>query len=134
MSEKIPIIIILLILSVIDIKKREVPHLWVLTLFLYVLLIEKMSCLSFFWACYCFIGLGIVYFITRGGIGGGDIKLLAVLAYYLGSSFPIFLGALTVTSGVGFLAGAVYHRKMKLSLPLVPFIFIAFLLVNRFGL
>jgi len=130
MNEKIVIILLLLVLSFIDIKKREVPHLGVLALFLYALFFQDVSLMSLFWCAYCFIGLGLVYVVTRGGIGGGDIKLLSSLAFCLGSSFPIYLGFLSVVSGIGFLAGYVYYRKLKISLPLVPIIFVAYLLFS----
>lgn len=130
MDEKLPIILLLLVLSFIDIKKREVPHLGVLALFLYALFFRDISLMSLFWCAYCFIGLGVAYMVTRGGIGGGDIKLLASLAFCLGSFFPVYLGCLAVVSGVGFLAGYVYYKNLSISLPFVPIIFMAYLLFS----
>lgn len=130
MIEQLPVILLLLVLSIIDVKKREVPHWGVLALFLYALFCRDASLMSLFWGAYCFLGLGFVYSVTRGGIGGGDIKLLSSLAFCLGSSFPIYLGFLSAVSGVGFLVGVTYYRKLKISLPLIPFIFIAYLLFS----
>lgn len=130
MIEKLPVITLLLILSIIDIKKREVPHWGVLVLFLYSFFtVDKLSS-SIFWAIITFLCLWIIYAITNGGIGGGDVKMLTALAFYFGSVFPVYLAFLCIISGIGFIAGFIYSRNLKISLPLIPFIFIAFLMFS----
>lgn len=130
MIERIPVLILLLVLSVIDIKKREVPHWGVLALFLYSLFTVDRLSASLFWGIYAFLGLWFIFFITKGGMGGGDVKLLTVLAFYLGSLLPVYLGFLVITSGFGFLISILYYRKLNLTLPLVPFICLAFSLFS----
>lgn len=129
MIERIPVLILLSVLSVIDIKKREVPHWGVLALLLYSLFTIDQFTTSLFWGLYALAGLFFIYLVTRGGFGGGDVKLLAVLGFYWGSLFPVYLGFLSLTTGIGFLIGAIYYRKLRIALPLVPLIFLAFVLV-----
>ncbi len=134
MSDKIPVVLLLSVLSVIDLKKREVPHWGVLSLFLYALFTADKIADSIFWGIYAFLGLWFIFYITKGGLGGGDVKLLTALAFYLGPMFPIYLGFLTVTSGIGFLTAFLYYKKFHQSLPMAPFIFLAFLFFSLAGL
>ena len=133
MIEHMPVLFLLAVLSFIDIKKREVPHWGVLSLFIYSLFIVESYKASIFWSLYVFSGLFLIFLLTKGGMGGGDVKLLTVLAFCLGSMLPIYLGYLMVSAGIGFVASLVYFRRFNVSLPMVPFIFLAFLLYYLFG-
>lgn len=128
MIESIPVLVLLCVLSLIDIKKREVPHWGVLALFTYALFTVEQFTASLFWGISAFIGLFVLYLVTKGGIGGGDVKLLTVLGFYFGSFFPVYLGFLSLTAGIGFLAGFIFYRRMKFSLPMVPLMFLAFIM------
>ncbi len=128
MNENVAVLLLLFALSIIDITKREVPHWGVLILFVFSLVAVDDYSSSFFWCLYAFLGLSLVYFISKGAIGGGDVKLLAALAFYLGAEFVFYLGYFSFVSCLGFLIGFLYYRSTKISLPLVPFVFSAFLL------
>jgi len=128
MIENIPVLILLFVLSIIDIYKREVPHWGCLSLLIYSFFTIAKLTESLFWGLYASIGLFVIYLATGGGLGGGDVKLLAVLGFNLGSLFPAYLGLLSLTTSLGFLLGVLYYRKLKVSLPLVPLMFLAYLL------
>lgn len=125
MMESIPVLLLLAVLSYIDIKKREVPHCGVLALFLYVLITTDRITASLFWGIYAFGGSFLVYLITKGGMGGGDVKILSVLGFYWGPYFPVYLGFLSLTAGMGFVLTGIVCNKLKVSLPLVPFMLLA---------
>lgn len=129
MNERIAVTLLLLVLSIIDIKKRVIPHWGILALFLISFFSADNLFASLCWCIYAFAGLSLGYIITKGGIGGGDVKLLTALAFHLGAAFPILLGYLLITSLLGFLAGFISCRKIKVSLPLAPFILIAYILM-----
>lgn len=134
MIKSVPVLLILSVLSAIDMKKREVPHWGVTALFVYSLFASEDFTASLLWGFYAFLGLFFIYWSTEGGIGGGDVKLLAVLGFYLGQQFPVYLGFLSLTAGAGFLAGVVYYRRISFSLPLVPLMLAAFVLQCGFWL
>ena len=127
MNEHLPVLLLLFFLSVIDIRKRIVPHWGIFALLLYALLVRENYSLSLAYGAYTFLALTSIYFITNGGIGGGDVKLMTALAFYLGNSFPFYLGYLAIFSGAGFLIGFMWHKRFKYSLPLVPFLFVSML-------
>lgn len=71
-----------------------------------------------------------VYFISRRGLGGGDVKLMAVSGLYLGvqgSLTMLLYGSVlaAVTGGVLILCKKI---KASDSIPLVPFLYIGMLL------
>jgi len=134
MIKTVLVLLLLSVLSVIDLKKREVPHWGVTALFVYSLFASEDFTVSFLWGIYAFLGLFIIYWVTKGGIGGGDVKLLAVLGFYFGDLFPVYLGFLSLTAGAGFLVGAAYYRRISFSLPLVPLMLAAFVLQCGFWL
>ena len=64
----------------------------------------------------------VIAFVTRGGIGGGDIKLLAALGLFagwkvvlLGTMFGVIIGGL-----VGAVLLAVFGRNRRAMMPLAP--------------
>lgn len=125
----IPILFLLVYLSVVDLKKREVPHLGVLALFLYSLPVLglKVILANVPMALGIFGVLIFIALVTSEGFGGGDIKLITALALYLGDD--LFLLALPmVVLLVGTLIWAIATRKgWRYPVPFVPYIFLSYL-------
>lgn len=122
----LPVLIILGWLSYVDLKKREVPNVWVLTLFLYSILLVKNISEHAILAIFVFSLLFIVYLLSQNCIGGGDIRLLTVIAFLLGDSFTMFLLMMFPFLLLGFLIGVIIYRTFWFSVPLVPYIFLGF--------
>ncbi|NLK50457.1 MAG: prepilin peptidase, partial [Candidatus Cloacimonetes bacterium] len=81
-----PVLLLLGFLSIIDLRKREVPHLGVFALLIYSFFVVLKA--NKLWpntqiALIVFGLLFVVYMCTKG-VGGGDIKLLTALAFYMG--------------------------------------------------
>lgn len=127
MSDNIPVLALLFLLSIIDIKKRVIPHWGVGALFLYTFFVLDDYVQSIFYAGSAFLVLLAVYYLSRGGIGGGDVKLITVLAFYLGNDFPLYIVMLALFSGLGFFIGLLWYRRLKFSLPFAPFLFVSML-------
>lgn len=80
------------------------------------------------------VGFGLLYLlavISKGGMGGGDIKLCAGIGFWLG--FPGFLYALLAASIIGSVASialmAIKKKGIKETIPFGPFLMIGFLLM-----
>lgn len=83
------------------------------------------------------VGFGLLFLlavISKGGMGGGDIKLCAGIGFWLG--FPGFLYALLAASVIGSLVSIglmVLKRKgLKETIPFGPFLMLGFLLIYFF--
>ncbi|MCG0275647.1 MAG: A24 family peptidase [Thermosediminibacteraceae bacterium] len=128
----VPVIILLGYLSYVDLKKREVPDLAVLALFIYSLLACRNLKEGLITGGLVFIVHLSAAVITNGGIGGGDIKLMSVLAFLLGRDF--FLMVLPMAwLMIAMLVYALFTgRGLRYSIPLVPYIFISFVLWRWF--
>lgn len=77
----------------------------------------------------------ICYVIARGGIGAGDVKLLAVLGYWLGGGAvftAVFLTVLSaaVCSGIGLLLKKV---RLRQEMPFAPFVLAGTILTILLG-
>lgn len=78
----------------------------------------------------------ICYFLSRGGVGMGDIKLFAVMGVYLG------LGVIMTTVFLTVLVSAVYSvvqlirkkTKLKDEVPFAPFAWIGLILTMAIGM
>ncbi len=80
------------------------------------------------------VGFGLLFLlavVSKGGMGGGDIKLCAGIGFWLG--FPGFLYALLAASVIGSLVSIglmVLKRKgLKETIPFGPFLMLGFLLI-----
>lgn len=122
----LPVFFVLVCLSYIDVKKRVVPDRWVLALFFYSLLVSCDFKAGLWMSAYAFIILYAGYVLTGGGIGGGDVKLLTVLAFMLGDDFFLMVFWLLPVTAFGFVLGAVMKKKLVFEAPLVPYISTAF--------
>lgn len=131
---------LLIIISTIDIKSNLIPNRFVLILFIWVLMWQlffpKISPSS---AVLGFLVGGLSFFLiavlSRGGMGGGDVKLMAVLG--LSSGWPYILiffflaFVLGAFAGVGFLVSKKKSRKDSMSFG--PFLGLSFYLVTLWG-
>ncbi|HCP15481.1 MAG TPA: prepilin peptidase [Peptococcaceae bacterium] len=80
------------------------------------------------------VGFGLLFLlavISKGGMGGGDIKLCAGIGFWLG--FPGFLYALMAASIIGSIVSialmALKRKGIKETIPFGPFLMIGFLLI-----
>ena len=79
--------------------------------------------------------LFLIAFISKGGIGGGDIKMMAMVGSFLGplsATFAIFFGAVIglIASLPGIISG---NLKLKSKLPFGPFLALASLVFWFWG-
>lgn len=137
---------VLLYISIIDCKERIIPNklmLFLLAARIIILIYELSQSISL-WRMVMWIpilgmligGVTILIgmLISRKGVGGGDLKMYAVIGLYVGSYY--ILGALFYS----FLYSAVYglylliFRKAKVrdSIPMAPFAFLG--IITSFGL
>lgn len=79
--------------------------------------------------------LALIALASRGGMGGGDVKLFAAMGLLVGTKlillgffFSTFFGALI--GGIGLLSGKIKHRQ---PVPFVPFITLGMLTAFFFG-
>ena len=123
--------------SVIDIKEKRIPNAlvlailagWILTVIPQLFYdIEPTLTLIMDGAlgsAICGALLLLVYFISRKGLGGGDVKFMAAAGLYLG--FQGVLPAILVGSILAGLAGGVLILLKKIgrkdSIPLAPFLY-----------
>lgn len=123
-----PVAALLGCLSYLDVQKREVPNEGVLALFFYALVFSSDLIAGLISGGYTFLLLYGVYRLSKGSLGGGDVKLLAALAFFLGAEFHRFLLCFLVVLLAGFLGGVVVRKNVRFTVPLVPYIFAAYLL------
>lgn len=83
------------------------------------------------------VGFGLLLLlavISKGGMGGGDIKLCAGIGFWLG--FPGFLYALLAASVIGSLVSIglmlLKRKGLKETIPFGPFLMLGFLLIYFF--
>lgn len=81
------------------------------------------ACLGAFFSGGMFL---LCYGVSRGGIGAGDVKLLAVLGYYLGAGAIFTAVFLIVLSAAIFSVGALVLKKVNLKqeMPFAPFVLV----------
>src|SRR5690554_4295683 len=84
MFKYIPVLSILGYTTYTDLKERIVSDVAVLVLLLYSFFIVNDYRQSIIMGAFVFITHLVLAVITDGGVGGGDIKLMSVLAFMLG--------------------------------------------------
>lgn len=77
----------------------------------------------------------LCYLISRGGVGAGDVKLFAVLGYYMGSGAVFSVTFLTVLTAALFSVVALLAQKVNLKkeIPFAPFVFLGTVLTMALG-
>ncbi len=129
-----------LVIALIDLQHQIIPNGLVLTLLaggiIYHFGSEELSLFQRLLGLA--VGLTVLLLIallSRGGMGGGDIKLLAVMGFWLGLGgvlATLFLAAL-IGSIVGIVLIISGRKKRKDPIPFGPFLAIGFLLVFLYG-
>ena len=135
-----PILSLLLIISVIDLDIQKIPNLFVALILGWALLWQLFSpALSWLDALLgLLVGGGatfLVAMISRGGMGGGDIKLLAALGFLAGWRDLLLLLFVAVLLGaiVGIAMIIIQKKNGKTALPFGPFIAAAYLIALFWG-
>ncbi|NLC12253.1 MAG: prepilin peptidase [Firmicutes bacterium] len=135
------ILTILAIISFIDLKVSIIPNLFVLALavwgvfwqFVYPEFTLAKAFLGFLISGIIFIVIDI---LSRGGMGAGDIKLIAVLGFLTG--WPNILYVIFLAFVLGAVAGIILimarKKTKKDTIPFAPFIAIAFLITTLWGM
>jgi len=136
----IPLFSILLIISLIDLDIQKIPNIFVGIIFAWALLWQLISpALSWIDAALgLLVGGGITLLIalaSRGGMGGGDIKLFAALGFLAGwfDLLLIFLIAVLLGAVAGIILIIVQKKTVKAALPFGPFIAAAYVIVVFWG-
>jgi len=123
--------------AIIDLKTRRIPNslilamltAWVLTitpmLFIYAnASVEyiKDSALGFAFGGGLFL---LVYMISRKGLGGGDVKFMAVAGLYLGfgGAIPVMLYGTVLAALTGLTLVLLKRIGRKDAIPLAPFLY-----------
>jgi len=128
--------------TVFDINKKIIPNMLVLIMFgVWILLTVPLLFVDFTTgtrimteSLYGFlIGGGLfllVYFISSKGLGGGDVKFMAISGLYLGFSGTIssILYGTILAALTGLFLIMIKKIKRKDSIPLAPFLFIGILI------
>lgn len=131
---------LLLLVSCMDVEVGLIPNRFVFIIFLWVFLWQffypfhsLLSAIIGFLA-----GGGLFYLITMlsgGGMGGGDVKLMAVLG--LAAGWPDVLMIILLSFVLGAVAGLVLmicrKKTRRDALSFAPFLSLAFLLVSFWG-
>lgn len=78
----------------------------------------------------------LAHFISKGGIGMGDVKLFAVIGCYVGSRSIMSAAFLSVLSGAVYCIVMLLLKKIKLKeeIPFAPFIFVGTMLTMALGM
>ncbi len=130
----------MLIVSAIDLDSKKIPNLFIGVIFAWALLWQLLSS-GRSWgdaALGLLAGGGIallIVLVSRGGMGGGDVKLLAALGFLTGWLDLLLLFTLAVLTGAA--AGViliVFGKKTgKTALPFGPFISLSYFIVIFWG-
>ena len=137
----------IVVIAWIDIKTKKIPNRILITLLgirvvlivlemirfsEYAMVILMSSLLGMLIGFVMFI---IPYFITRGGIGMGDVKMFAVIGCYVGSAVVMPSALFTVLSSAIYSGVQLIRRKTQLKdeIALGPFILIGIIITMGLG-
>jgi len=74
-----------------------------------------------------FLLLLIPSLIAEGSVGGGDIKLLTALAFFMGKDFSMLAFPMFILLVSTLIYGLIKGKGLKYSVPLVPYVFVSYL-------
>jgi len=133
---------------VFDIKTKRIPNklilamlsAWVLTIAASLFIISFEMALQFLFDSLLGFVIGgglflLVYLISKKGLGGGDVKFMAVAGLYLGfaDTIAVMLYGTVIAAVLGIALILAKKIKRKDSFPLAPFLFIGIMIVAFFG-
>lgn len=78
----------------------------------------------------------LAHVISKGGVGMGDVKLMAVIGCYVGSGSILSAAFLSVMSSAAYSITMLMFKKIKLKeeIPFAPFIFVGTMLTMALGM
>jgi Flp pilus assembly protein protease CpaA len=122
----------------IDLKRRTVSNLWVILLLCLGLAHEALMIVngSIWWTYPAGLLLAVPFFIAwlKNSMGGGDVKLIMAIAFYLGLWDTLIAFTLMIPVVVVLMVHAKCKRKtLKSRIPLVPVIGIGAVCTVVFG-
>lgn len=137
----------LTIIAWIDCGSRKIPNAIVLFLLVARTLLLVLECLIYrdYWRSILLSSTGglllsggmflVCYLFARGGIGAGDVKLSAMLGYYMGSGAVFTAIFLTVLTAALFSIIALLLKRtgLKQEIPFAPFILTGTLITMMLG-
>jgi prepilin signal peptidase PulO-like enzyme (type II secretory pathway) len=70
--------------------------------------------------------LFVVYLASKGGLGGGDVKLLTSLAFFFGfNSFAVVMIACVIAAAYGIIQAIATRQGLKTESPFAPAVFLS---------
>lgn len=140
LAKYFPLFSILLIISAVDLESKKIPNLFTGVIFAWALLwqIIDPACTWIDAALGLMAGGGItllVALVSRGGMGGGDVKLLAVLGFLTGwlDLLLIFILAVLIGAAAGIFLIVFRKKTGKTAIPFGPFIALSYIIVVFWG-
>lgn len=125
----LPIIMMMIFLSYKDIKTRRVSDKAVILLMMYSILIVEDFKVSVLVGLSIFIMNMLVVLLFKGGIGGGDIKVMTVIAFTLGWDFYFACEVMLVLTLITALYGVVKGNGIKFEVPYIPYICVGYIYI-----
>lgn len=101
----------------------------VLALFIYAFFIVEDFKMGLIIGSFVFVIHLTAAVITDGGIGGGDIKLMSVIAFAMGENFFLLIVPISIFMIITLIYGLLKGKGIKFAVPFVPYIFISYLIV-----
>jgi len=118
-----------------DLKRREIDHWPVLSIFLYSIIYKFLTggiVDSLVSAAAIFVIVYAVYVVSKGRLGGGDVKLLTALSIFFGWHSPVLVFVSCIIAIIyTFIQGiATRQNPFKIQSPFAPPIFLAVVLLS----
>lgn len=142
------LVVALFLIAWIDQKKKRIPN-----KILKTLLAVRISLLIVEWMMFPQLGLSLLilailgallggglfllaHFISKGGVGMGDVKLVAVVGLYMGGGSVMADIFLSVMASAAYSIIMLIRKKIKLKeeIPFAPFVFIGTVLTMALGM
>lgn len=125
--------VVLTYISIVDYTVQKIPNTMVLYLFFMKLIdvvITKEKWLEISVAFLLFLtAMLILYRFSKGGLGAGDVKLIAVLAFYLGleQTCVVLILACGLILGYALVRWLFKKQHWKASVPMAPFVLVGYI-------
>ena len=133
--------VLLIIIVGIDLEHQRIPNVLVLICLLFGLLFQVTGILNDSWR-ESLIGFAVggafmllIFIVSKGGMGAGDVKLIAVLGFYVGFPDIIMLVMLSFIIGaiMGIITLILRKGSRKKAIPFAPFIAMGTILTLFWG-
>lgn len=125
---------VLTYISIVDYNVQKIPNTMVLYLFLIKLIDvimtkEKWVETSLAFTLFLMV-MAILYRFSKGGLGAGDVKLIAVLAFYLGleQTCLVLISSCGLIIGYACIRWLLKKQHWKASVPMAPFVLVGYII------